>query len=539
MKHLKNIIVFLIAVLFFASCKEKIETPDKDIVNIVLTETSVSFEAAGGTKDITLKATGKWKVASRPDWINVTPSSGAASQDLQTVTLTVQANSGSERSADVKFAAGNFESVLKVTQTSGEVPPADYLKPEADRWYIFRKADKIENGKSYIIVAENKAAVPYASEINYGYMNTTGVTVDGDEIVTMGRNAFVFAAVDDGYAMYQIVDGRYIFLKDEYNSFQVGNKPASGHVWSVTSGKDESFVIKNKLKGKTFQYDPEYGTYAAYKDVTGVLPFLFECIEETDAPEKPSISGVPEWMELPQTKEGDGLDFYSHDMIVDGMSMRSWSFYYDPEALLSHWVAYPLNKELIGHGSRTDAWDYDPLVPVDQQPALFKSYSGDWQRGHQLPSADRLDYDANVKTFYFTNMTPQNGNLNEGVWADLEQRVREWSAEFDTLYVVTGCSIEGSVEVAKDNNGRSVTVPVGYYKALLGYSKSGSVGMTGETGGYTGCAFWFDNKPSSGSYMDNAMTISELEDKTGMDFFINLDSEVAGIVENTEDTWWK
>lgn len=539
MKHLKYISIILTVVSFFASCKEKIDTPDKGIVNVILTETSVSFDAAGGVKDVTLKATGDWKVASSPDWIKVTPSSGNASQDLQTVTLNVQPNSGPERSAEVKFAAGNYESALKVTQASGEAPPVDHLKPESDRWYVFRKADKVETGKSYVIVAKSKAAVPYASEINYGYMNSTGVTVEGDEIVTMGRNAFIFVSEGEGYTMSQIIDGRYIYLKDDYNSFQVGNKPASGHVWMISSGKDGSFTIKNKLKGKTFQYDSEYGTYAAYKDVTGILPFLYECIEETDAPDKPSLSGVPEWLELPQVKEDDGLDFYSHDMIADGKSVRSWSFYYDPEALLSHWVAYPLNKDLIGHGSRTDAWDYDPLVPVEQQPALFKSYSGDWQRGHQLPSADRLDYDANVKTFYFTNMTPQNGGLNEGVWADLEQRVREWSAEFDTLYVVTGCSVEGSTEVAKDNDGKEVTVPVGYYKALLGYSKSESVGMTGENGGYTGCAFWFDNKPYSGSYMDNAMTISELEERTGVDFFVNLDPAVAEKVEKTEDKWWK
>ena len=104
---------------------------------------------------------------------------------------------------------------------------------------------------------------------------------------------------------------------------------------------------------------------------------------------------------------------------------------------------------------------------------------------------------------------------------------------------MTGCSVEGSTEVAKDNDGKEVTVPVGYYKALLGYSKSESVGMTGENGGYTGCAFWFDNKPYSGSYMDNAMTISELEEKTGVDFFVNLDPAVAEKVEKTEDKWWK
>ena len=140
-------------------------------------------------------------------------------------------------------------------------------------------------------------------------------------------------------------------------------------------------------------------------------------------------------------------------------------------------------------------------------------------------------------------MTPQNGQLNEGVWAELEQKVRDWSAEFDTLYVVTGCSIIGSTEVATDNDGKAVTVPVGYYKALLGYKASGDLAGSAANGGYTGCAFWFDNAPYTGKYMDKVMTISDLEKKTGVDFFVNLpaqtDDAKATAVETTVDPWWK
>ena len=528
------------ALVSLASCGEKVDDPVPDSVNIVLVESSLNFSATGGSKDVTMKATGDWKVASAPDWITVSPSSGAASQSQQKVTVTADENAVSEkRSAEVKFSAGDKTAVLKVSQDAAVIID-DSFRPEAAKWYVYKKTDKVEAGKSYLMVAMSKAAVPYASETGYGYMNTTGVVIEGDEIVSSGRNAFTFTAAEGGYIISQAVDGRYIFLKDSYNSFQVeAELPAKGHVWTVKAGEAGMFTIKNVEKGKTFQYDPEFSTYAAYAEVKGTLPCLYECVKETAAPEKPTFTSVPKWLELPQTKEDDGLDFYSHDMVADGKSMRSWSFDYDPEALLSHWVAYPLNKELAGRGSRTDQWGYDPLVPVEDQPSLYKSYKGDWQRGHQLPSADRLNYDDNVKTFYFTNMTPQNGGLNEGFWADLETRVREWSNQFDTLYVVTGCSIEGSTEVALDNDGKSVTVPVGYYKALLGYSKDGSVGISSETGGYTGCAFWFDNKPYSGGYMDQAMTITELEKKVGLDFFVNLDSAVAEKVENVQDSWWK
>ena len=113
----------------------------------------------------------------------------------------------------------------------------------------------------------------------------------------------------------------------------------------------------------------------------------------------------------------------------------------------------------------------------------------------------------------------------------------------DTLYVVTGCSVEGSTAYALDNEGKKVTVPTGYYKALLGYKKAGTIGITSQTGGYTGCAFWFDHKAYSGNVMNQSMTIAELEEKTGVDFFVNLpsviDQELARKVETTKDSWWK
>ena len=467
---------------------------------------------------------------------------GRGADVSQKVTVKAAENTGDERSAEVKFLAGEKTAVLKVTQAEAVVIEQGF-KPEAAKWYVYRKADKVESGKAYIMVADNKVAVPFASEVNYGYMNTTGVETMNDEIVTMGRNALCFSASADGYVISQALDDRYLYMTGTYDSFNLGaDLPSDGHIWTV-SASNGVFTIKNKEKGKTVQYDAEYKTFAAYADIKAEKPCLYECVKETAAPVNPTYSEVPKWLELPATKEDDGLDFYAHTHVVNGKNMRNWSFDYDSEALLSHWVAYPLNADLIGRGSRTDAWGYDPLVPVDKQPSLFKSYKGDWQRGHQLPSADRLDYDANVSTFYFTNMTPQNGQLNEGVWADLEQKVRDWSAQFDTLYVVTGCSVEGSIEVAADNDGKSVTVPVGYYKALLGYKAEGDVAGSGANGGFAGCAFWFDNAPYSGGYMDKVMTIAQLEQKTGVDFFVNLpartDEATAQKIETIVDAWWK
>lgn len=262
---------------------------------------------------------------------------------------------------------------------------------------------------------------------------------------------------------------------------------------------------------------------------------------------------IPNWLELPATNTSS-LYFITHNSQVNKCG-RNYSFYWNVDALVAHWVAYPLNSSLAGSGSRTDAWEYDPKLPQDMQPRLYSGYrtgypstNSDggkawWDRGHQCPSADRLSYKDNIQTFYFTNMTPQNPDLNQNMWAALETKVRDWSKVFDTLYVATGCVVKGSNAYAYDNEGKKVLVPVGYYKALLGYQKSRSVGITAQTYGYTGVAFWFENRSYDGTkYMNQAMTIDELEELTGEDFFVNLpgviNKSLADKVEATKDTFW-
>ncbi|MBQ6081282.1 MAG: Ig-like domain-containing protein [Bacteroidales bacterium] len=250
------------------------------------------------------------------------------------------------------------------------------------------------------------------------------------------------------------------------------------------------------------------------------------------------------WMELPATDDSN-LYFVAHKSTANA-SGRNYSYYWDADALVARWVAYPLNPDIIGTGTRTDKWAEDNALPNGvAQPILKKAFNpSSYSRGHQIASADRLRYADNVQTFYYTNMTPQESKFNGGVWNSLEQKVRSWSGKFDTLYVVTGCVVEGSTKYAFDNSGKRVKVPVGYYKALLGYDKSQKKGITSQTGGYTGIAFYFDHFGSytSSAYMNQSMTIDALEQKVGVDFFVNLPAAVgeekANKAESTRDTWW-
>ena len=239
---------------------------------------------------------------------------------------------------------------------------------------------------------------------------------------------------------------------------------------------------------------------------------------------------LPGWIELPAVYEIEGCAWVHHDMNITNVYRgRNYSVFYDATMFMPRWIAYPLNPSLSGSGSRSEKWNqWDPKIPQEYQPATQSGWGLDgYHRGHMLPSADRVANDeANYQTFYPTNMTVQNGVLNSGVWMSLETYVRSWSKQCDTLYVVTGAVPSSRNHI--DRGGNIVNIPEGYYKALLKYSKGKSVSDT-----YSGIAFYLKNTENSGVSVDRklAMPICDLENRLGINFFINLPDEYLDYAE--------
>lgn len=232
------------------------------------------------------------------------------------------------------------------------------------------------------------------------------------------------------------------------------------------------------------------------------------------------------WLELPETKTGDGLLWGWHNMTLNGKTMRNYSFYFSAAHYLSYWVAYPLNSSLMGgSGMRDKNFYFDPLLPNSMQADLTFSYRGNYDRGHQLPARDRsASVASNTQTFYATNMTPQRSQFNQKIWQRLEARVQSWASSInpstDTLYVVTGCTVKGSTQSTTDCAGKKMTIPTAYYKAILRYTRSS---------GYAGCAIWLDHDTDPYRTVDerDMMSIAALEEKLGIDLFVNLPAKVG------------
>ena len=228
------------------------------------------------------------------------------------------------------------------------------------------------------------------------------------------------------------------------------------------------------------------------------------------------------WLELP-AMDDPALGYYSHSFQMGGKTYRNYSFGWSQKDRVALWVAYPLCKFYTnGSAGRTNAWALDPLLGEDSA-APFGGYAGSYARGHQIPSADRqCCYDANAQTFYGTNMTPQLNDHNEGIWADLEGKVRGWADTSDTTYVVTGVTVSASSKKERDSYGNSVTIPDAYFKAVLKYNKASTFAP------WTAAAFYLEHRAYSGSITkSHSMSIDELEEITGIDFFVNLPAKVG------------
>lgn len=240
------------------------------------------------------------------------------------------------------------------------------------------------------------------------------------------------------------------------------------------------------------------------------------------------------WAEMPLVKENDGNLYVTHMTKASGKTMRNYSMCYDPDVKAALWIAYPLHDCYTRKAvDRTDAWGYDPLIPAKYQVNMEKGMSNGYDRGHQVASADRLaSYDMNVQTFYYTNMTAQVGaGMNQDIWNNLENMIRNEYICRDTLYVVTGCVMttedDTQVKWVDNRNGGKVAVPKAYFKVLL-RTKSGNTGKAVDNSNATTIGFWYENRRYSYSTprVSDVKSVDEIERLTGFTFFPQISDEV-------------
>ena len=253
--------------------------------------------------------------------------------------------------------------------------------------------------------------------------------------------------------------------------------------------------------------------------------------EQTTPTEKAAF-GMP-WAELPAaTKDGSFTENYKQcvKIITDaerdknGYLPRNYSFCYDTERYLARWVAYPMHSYYTSGKNNSETFYNDPEFTEAQQ--ITKTYEDGTvnNRGHQIAKAQRkVTAMARQQTNYNTNMTPQNGTLNGGKWADLEEKERErekWMCD-DTLYMVSGCHFDNYNTKIPNNDGKSCPVPTHYFKVML-RTKSGNSGkkVANCSADELICAgYWVTNTSNAVPVLKS---VAEIEKLTGFTFFVNV-----------------
>ncbi len=209
----------------------------------------------------------------------------------------------------------------------------------------------------------------------------------------------------------------------------------------------------------------------------------------------------------------------------------------------AEWSAYCLTKEhLVKNASRSD--DFRPDPEISTGSATLADYKGSgYDRGHLSPAADfSFDKNAMSETFYMSNMSPQAGSFNRGIWKDLESTVREWAEEFGRVYVVSGPVLDKPASEYESIGKDKVSVPQYYYKVLLAplYADEKDRETPDDAKDVIAIGFIFPNEKCAGTIFDYAASIDEVEKRTGLDFFYELEDSVENKVEAETDTAkWK
>lgn len=500
---LKMMILLAVMPAVLSSCTE--EDGDRYRGNsVTLSSENVPHDDLG--QFVTIGSSQEWNISlsypgSAAGWAKVTPEAGSGSRD--NVVLSYSANdSKSDRTVSLNVAFSDGETITVTLVQAGDPDASGDDGPDPD---------PDPEGLVSATVSQFLAAEPSDT---VWYKLTGSIT--------------------------EISDAVYgnLTIKDETGSVYIygltseGPKESNDMSFSSIGLKVGDVLVLATLRGE-YEGEPQGGGketpayYISHKDGD----------DDPDPDPDDKWPGLvsdpyqPGWLELPAVDDGESEAFVFHMTEVSGREKRNYSMLYDAAGRIALWVAYPLCSEYMGSG-RTDAWGYDPKIPDRYEPVLRKGWpEGGYDRGHQIPSGSRnANTSMNRQTFYYTNMTAQVSKFNQGLWANLENKVRGYCSVCDTLYVVTGPVFDSDDPdkrtYTEDNNGNQVVVPDGYFKVLLRYNISSAT--------YYSVAFLYDNRDYGRSQPDRSdlRSVSEIEDITGITFFNNLPGNISASVKS-------
>lgn len=205
---------------------------------------------------------------------------------------------------------------------------------------------------------------------------------------------------------------------------------------------------------------------------------------------------------------------------------------YSQQHKQASYVAYLLTADMVSNNENAKRGG----TKFKKDPLLRKHYSisddyknSGYVRGHLCPSKDMCwSYPSMKETFLMSNVSPQYEKFNNGLWKKLENQVREWALQNDSIIVITGPVLTTKKsEIGKNR----VSVCGKFYKVIIDVSYPS----------YKMIAFLMDNVNLKGSVYKYSCTIKEVEQISGLDFFPSYaeDKIVDSLEKNINVSLWK
>lgn len=213
-------------------------------------------------------------------------------------------------------------------------------------------------------------------------------------------------------------------------------------------------------------------------------------------------------------------DFLPRSDVKEIIDHEYFTLAYSEKHELAEWVAYETDiQRLPKNTERSDNFRQDKEVSTGSA-SLDDYYGSGYDRGHLAPAGDmHFSEDAMYRSFLMSNVCPQERGFNRGIWRELEEQVRDWTRGYKHLYVVTGPVLTQRAKARIGDN--DVAVPRAFYKVLLDYHEPELKAV----------GFIIPNEESKKPLDHYAMSVDEVENLTGIDFFHNLPNNIEEKLE--------
>ena len=221
----------------------------------------------------------------------------------------------------------------------------------------------------------------------------------------------------------------------------------------------------------------------------------------------------------------------SSDSIIVHHNHYSYSF--SKASKLTEWTIYFLTKERLTGNQfpRSNNFRDDPKLKYEAVNMDDYKLSG-YDRGHLVPERDMAFSKKSIsESFYISNTNPQTPKLNRGLLRRVENKIRDWVIEKDSLVIITGGILNYANNYSKEEKffeignkkiehrqtigNKRILVPSFYYKVIIDINEKSSIALVLPN-------YLMDYE----DWIEYVCSISTLENLTGIDFFYKLPKDL-------------